>query len=85
MAEKIVGLISCLLCAVPFLIIGIFEKNSKEPITFWSGDKTLKSKVKDVTAYNLEMGMLYQKCCRTPAQYVLPFAEPSTGQPMYVY
>ena len=50
MAEKIVGLISCLLCAVPFLIIGIFEKNSKEPITFWSGDKTLKSKVKDVTA-----------------------------------
>ena len=34
MAEKIVGLISCLLCAVPFLIIGIFEKNSKEPITF---------------------------------------------------
>ena len=39
-----------------------FEKNSKEPITFWSGDKTLKSKVKDVTAYNLEMGMLYQKC-----------------------
>lgn len=62
MAEKIVGLISCLLCAVPFLIIGIFEKNSKEPITFWSGDKTLKSKVKDVTAYNLEMGMLYQKC-----------------------
>ena len=43
-------------------LIGIFEKNSKEPITFWSGDKTLKSKVKDVTAYNLEMGMLYQKC-----------------------
>ena len=62
MAEKIVGLISCLLCAVPFLIIGIFERNSREPITFWSGDKTLKSKVKDVTAYNLEMGMLYQKC-----------------------
>lgn len=62
MAEKIVGLISCLLCAVPFLIIGIFEKNSREPITFWSGDKTLKSKVKDVTAYNLEMGMLYQRC-----------------------
>lgn len=55
-------LVACLLCAVPFLIIGIFEKNSKEPITFWSGDKTLKSKVKDVTAYNLEMGVLYQKC-----------------------
>lgn len=62
MGGKIVGLVVCLLCAVPFLIIGTFEKNSKEPITFWSGDKTLKSKVKDVTAYNLEMGMLYQKC-----------------------
>ncbi len=62
MAGKIVGLISCLLCAIPFLIIGIFERNSREPITFWSGDKTLKSKAKDVIAYNLEMGMLYQKC-----------------------
>lgn len=29
MAEKIVGLISCLLCAVPFLIIGIFEKKQQ--------------------------------------------------------
>ena len=62
MAEKIVGLISCLLCAVPFLIIGIFEKNSKEPITFWSGDKTLKSKVKDVTACAFAF-MLSGICC----------------------
>lgn len=68
MAEKIVGLISCLLCAVPFLIIGIFERNSREPITFWSGDKTLKSKVKDVTAYNLEMG-----CCIKSARLHLCF------------
>ena len=42
MAEKIVGLISCLLCAVPFLIIGIFEKNSKEPNTLLNGNKKLK-------------------------------------------
>ena len=34
MAEKIVVLVACLLCAVPFLIIGIFEKNSKEPHHF---------------------------------------------------
>ena len=30
MAEKIVGLISCLLCAVGFLIIGIFEKKQQK-------------------------------------------------------
>lgn len=29
MAEKIVVLVACLLCAVPFLIIGIFEKTAK--------------------------------------------------------
>lgn len=31
MAEKIVVLVACLLCAVPFLIIGIFEKTAKSP------------------------------------------------------
>ena len=70
MAEKIVGLISCLLCAVPFLIIGIFEKNSKEPITFWSGDKTLKSKAKDVRLTIWKWG-----CCIKSARSHLCFPE----------
>lgn len=59
---RIVGLISCLMCAFPFLIISIYNKNSKEPINFWSGDTTLKSKVKNVCDYNKEMAMLYKKC-----------------------
>ena len=62
MAGRIVGLVSCLLCALPFLIISIYNKNSEEPINFWSGDTTLKSKVKNVCDYNREMAMLYKKC-----------------------
>ncbi len=62
MIGGIVGLVSCLMCAVPFLIIGIYDRDSKEPISFWSGDTTLKSKVKDICGYNKEMAALYKKC-----------------------
>lgn len=46
----------------PFLIISIYNKNSDEPINFWSRDTTLKAKVKNVCDYNREMAMLYRKC-----------------------
>ena len=62
MLGRIIGLISCLMCAFPFLIIGIFNKDSKEPISFWSGDTTLKSRVKNVAEYNEKMAALYKKC-----------------------
>ncbi|MEZ3505747.1 MAG: hypothetical protein K1W10_02095 [Lachnospiraceae bacterium] len=62
MAGRIVGLISCVMCAIPFLIIAIYDKDSKEPIKFWSGDTTLKAKVKNVKDYNREMARLYQRC-----------------------
>lgn len=62
MVGRIVALVSCFMCAVPFLIIGIYNKDSKEPINFWSGDTTLKSKVKNVVEYNKEMAALYKKC-----------------------
>lgn len=65
MVERMVGFISCLMCAIPFLIITKYDKNSKEPIGFWSGDKTyktLKSKVKNISKYNEEMAGLYGKC-----------------------
>ena len=45
MLGRIIGLISCLMCAFPFLVIGVFNKDSKEPISFWSGDTTLKLKI----------------------------------------
>ena len=62
MLGRIIGLISCLMCAFPFLVIGVFNKDSREPITFWSGDATLKSKVKNVAEYNGKMAVLYKKC-----------------------
>ncbi|MBQ7838923.1 MAG: hypothetical protein IJ390_00300 [Lachnospiraceae bacterium] len=62
MVGRMVGFISCFMCAVPFLIISIYNKNSREPINFWSGDTTLKVKVKNVSGYNQEMAALYKKC-----------------------
>ena len=59
---SVVGLISCLMCAIPFFIVSKYEKDSKDPITFWSGDKTLKKKVNDVKGYNGEMAVVYRKC-----------------------
>lgn len=61
MIGRIIGLISCLMCAFPLFIIATYNKNSIEPINFWSGDITLKSKVKNVPKYNKEMAMLYKK------------------------
>lgn len=62
MFGRIVGLISGIMCAIPFFIISIYDKESLEPITFWSGDTTLKSKVKNLTEYNKKMASLYRKC-----------------------
>ena len=62
MVGKIIGLVSCLMCAFPFLIISVYNKDSREPINFWSGDTTLKSKVKNVVEYNKKMALLYKRC-----------------------
>ena len=48
MVGRIVGLIACFMSALPFFIISFYDKDSKEPINFWSGDTTLKSKVRNV-------------------------------------
>jgi len=60
--EGIVGLICCILCAFPLFVMGHYNKNSREPITFWAGDKGLKEKVKDIQGYNNEISKLYRKC-----------------------
>lgn len=62
MVGRIIGLVSCLMCAAPFLIISVYNKDSKEPINFWSGDTALKSKVRNVTEYNSKMATLYKRC-----------------------
>ncbi len=50
--EGVIGLVSCIMCSVPFWIIAVYDKDSREPIGFWSGDKTLKDKLKNVKEYN---------------------------------
>lgn len=62
MVGRIVGLVCCLLCAFPFFIISIYNKDSREPINFWSGDTSLKDIVKDIKGYNTEMAGLYKRC-----------------------
>ena len=62
MVERIVGLIACIMCAIPFLIISRYGRSSRTPIPFWSGDTSLKSKLKDVQGYNEQMVKLYGKC-----------------------
>ena len=61
MAGRIICAIAFFICAVPFWVIAKFGKDGKDPISFWSGDTSLKSKVKDVAAYNREMASLYNK------------------------
>ena len=62
MFAGIVGLIAGIMCAFPFLVVSIYGKDSKEPISFWSGDTSLKSKVKNLPEYNKKMSSLYKKC-----------------------
>ena len=47
---------------IPFVCNGHYNKNSREPLTFWAGDKNLKEKVKDIQGYNNEISKLYIKC-----------------------
>ena len=44
MIGGVVGLISCIMCSVPFWIISHYGKESHTPLSFWSGDGTLKEK-----------------------------------------
>lgn len=60
MVGRIVALVCCLLCAFPFFVIGVYNKDSSEPINFWSGDTSLRDKVKDIKGYNTEIAGLYK-------------------------
>lgn len=43
-------------------VMGYYNRNSREPIAFWAGDKMLKEKVKNVKGYNSEISRLYIRC-----------------------
>ena len=59
MAGRIISFICYFMCAAAFWGIAKFGKDGKDPISFWSGDTSLKDKVKDVPAYNREMAKVY--------------------------
>lgn len=54
--EAIVGgiimLFCCWICGDAFLIIGIYAKNTKKPMHFYSGSKIDPETVTDIAAYN---------------------------------
>ena len=62
MLERIICLFCCLLCAFPLFVVSKYDKEGNEPMGFWTNDKSLKSKVKNVSEYNKEMASLYKKC-----------------------
>lgn len=62
MLERIICLFCCLLCAFPLFVVSHYDKDGSEPMGFWTNDKSLKSKVKNVPDYNKEMAALYKKC-----------------------
>ena len=49
------------ICGVPFLLIPKFFVDLNTPISFWSGDHSLKDKVRDVPRYNAAMTKLYRR------------------------
>ena len=56
---QIIYCFCCLACALAFILIPFLNKETNEPIGFWSGDTSLKDKVNDVKEYNKEMSKLY--------------------------
>ncbi|MCD8325836.1 MAG: hypothetical protein LUC90_03865 [Lachnospiraceae bacterium] len=65
MAGRIIFLVCCFMCSIPFLILS-GNKDSATPIPFWSGSESkLKKELKDIKSYNEEMGKLYKKVAVT--------------------
>lgn len=72
MAGRIIALAACLLCALPFFLVARHGLHSGEPIAFWSGDDSLRGKVRQADAYNREMAALYNR-------YALAFVAAGAG------
>lgn len=58
MVGRIIFCICCILCFLPFYFITFLSSDG--PISFWTGDESLKDKVIHVKEYNCEMVKLYK-------------------------
>ena len=47
-------------CAVLFFAIGVYARNLKKPIWFWSSSEVDASQITDVKQYNIENGVMWQ-------------------------
>ncbi len=62
MADRIICFMCSFILALVLFFIAVIGKNSDQPITFWSGDESLESKLINIPEYNKEMSLLYKKC-----------------------
>lgn len=62
MAGKIICMFACLLCALPFFLLGYLGKIKNDPLPFWAGDeKRLSLLISDVKSYNIEMSQNFRE------------------------
>ena len=74
MAERMIGALCCLLCAVPFFALPRIKIENGEPINFWSGDETLKEKIADIEGYNRAMARVFRRYALAFLAAALAFA-----------
>ena len=60
MVGKFICFFCCLMCAFAFYAMGFGGKERTDPINYFSGDESLKDKVKDLKNYNAEMARMYR-------------------------
>ena len=60
MVAKIICFFSCCLCAYSFFAMSVGGADRTDPINFFSGDESLKDKIKDLRNYNAEMSRMYK-------------------------
>ena len=60
MAADIIWYIIMFACAALFVGIGVYARNRKEPMWFWSGSEVDASEIKDVRQYNKENGVMWK-------------------------
>ena len=60
MAGKIIMLSVSFGCAILFFTIGVYAKNLKKPMWFWSGSEVDALQIADVKQYNKENGVMWQ-------------------------
>ena len=59
MAADIIWYIIMFACAALFVGIGVYARNRKEPMWFWSGSEVDAAAITDVTAYNRENAKMW--------------------------